>query len=157
MSCGEVTHKFDEQTDICHGVKEVLVLKLLRGLVAQGLLEVTSALAVPADEVVVDHLAFYALYVLHLVHDHTSVDQVKKASLDEVDVKLGRALFTLPDHIRLSNFLVGRAGIKGHISANIEVFRDLTLATDNIRDHKYETRLITVLHLRREFLEMTQG
>lgn len=73
MEAGEVPHQLHEELNVRHLVKEVLVSQFVWLLVANRLKICAGALAVLAHDGVLYHVALFALQVLHLVGDQSTI------------------------------------------------------------------------------------
>lgn len=88
MVVGKVSYELHEEVDIGHLIQEILVLEDLGLRLANCLHIRAGTLTVSAHDGIFDHIASFALQVLHLVGDQSPIDQVKQPSLDVELVEL---------------------------------------------------------------------
>jgi hypothetical protein len=126
MVCGEVSHEGHEHVDVSVWVKEVLVSQLLWIDVSDGLNVSTSAFAVLADSRVLDQVALFALEILHLVRDKSSIDNVQKSLLNVKLVHLMIASWVFASPVT-DNFHIIFQSIDGH---TFLLFIQIVISTD---------------------------
>jgi len=72
----KVTHKLQEEANICHVIEQVLVSQLFWSLISQSLGVEACAFAILANKRILYHLAFDTFEVLKLITDGSSIHQV---------------------------------------------------------------------------------
>jgi hypothetical protein len=113
-----------------------LVLELLGGCVADSLLEGTGAITALVHEPVIDHLTCRTNQVLHLVSDHSSIEQVHKTFFDMIKSQ-GLSAAAVPDEWhRIASSVEIVWLIQVIFAADIDILALKATLTNDVRQNK---------------------
>ena len=121
VKLGKVAEKSDEQFEISHLIQHVLIPELFRSNIADSLLELGSALACLTHQSVVHHIATDALQILHLICDHTPIENIKQSSFNTIKAQWFSTLTNPHERHRISCSIKLIQIVQIIITANIDI------------------------------------